>query len=157
MTGSCGRVLVGKVSQNSRDAPLGLPEHLPQNQSLFYCFMTFTNSSDSHGGGAIPDHLFSEGINLELQLISLLGIIGVFQSKPLRGLSNLPERFTRTPTAMHSLQSPNPERHGKLKIFKQYRASQRVRNCQNQQKISLLSQCLLPSFHIPCIVSLKVY
>ena len=34
MTRSCGRVLVGKVSQNSRGAPLGLPEHLRQNQSL---------------------------------------------------------------------------------------------------------------------------
>ena len=34
MTRSCGRVLVGKASQNSRGAPLGLPEHLPQNQSL---------------------------------------------------------------------------------------------------------------------------
>ena len=46
MTRSCGRVLVGKVSQNSRGAPLGLPEHLPQNQNLFYYFTTFTNSSD---------------------------------------------------------------------------------------------------------------
>ena len=34
MTRSCGRVLVGKASQNSRGAPLGLPECLPQNQSL---------------------------------------------------------------------------------------------------------------------------
>ena len=34
---------------------------------LFYCFMTFTNSSDSHGsgvGGAIPYHLVSEGNQL---------------------------------------------------------------------------------------------
>ena len=34
MTRSCGRVLVGKASQNSRGAPLGLPERLPQNLSL---------------------------------------------------------------------------------------------------------------------------
>ena len=34
MTRSCGRVLVGKASQNLRGAPLGLPEHLPQNQNL---------------------------------------------------------------------------------------------------------------------------
>ena len=34
MTRSCGRVLVGKTRQNLRGAPLGLPEHLPQNQSL---------------------------------------------------------------------------------------------------------------------------
>ena len=32
---------------------------------LFYCFMTFTNSSDSHGR-AIPDHLSVKEINLEL-------------------------------------------------------------------------------------------
>ena len=69
---------------------------------LFYCFMTFTNSSDSHGR-AIPDHLSVKEINLELELISLLGIIGVFQSKALRRLSNLPDRFTRTPTAMHTI------------------------------------------------------
>ena len=50
MTRSCGRVLVGKVSQNSRGAPLGLPERLPPNQNLFYYFTTFTNSSDINGG-----------------------------------------------------------------------------------------------------------
>ena len=80
--------------------PLDLPEHLPQNQNLFYYSTTFTNSSDINGG-AIPDHLSLKKINLELYLISLLGIIGVFQSKPLRWLSNLPDRFIRTPTATH--------------------------------------------------------
>ena len=44
------RVLVGKANQNSRGAPLGLPERLPQNQNLFYNFTTFTNSSDINGG-----------------------------------------------------------------------------------------------------------
>ena len=34
ITRLCGRVLVGEVSQNSRGAALGLPERLPQNQSL---------------------------------------------------------------------------------------------------------------------------
>ena len=46
-------------------SPLGLPEHLPQNQNLFYYFTTFTNSSDINGG-AIPDHLSLKEINLEL-------------------------------------------------------------------------------------------
>ena len=69
---------------------------------LFYCFMTFTNSSDSHGGLS-PTTFSLKEINLELYLISLLGIIGVFQSKPLRWLSNLPDGFTRTPTAMHTI------------------------------------------------------
>ena len=69
--------------------------------------MTFTNSSDSPKGGqgaSYPATTFStKEINLELQLISLLGIIGVFKSKPLRWLSNLADRFTRTPTAMHTI------------------------------------------------------
>ena len=65
MTRSCGRDLVGKVSQNSRGAPLDLPEHLPQNQSLFYCFMTFTNSSDSNGGLS-PTTFSLKEINLKL-------------------------------------------------------------------------------------------
>ena len=34
ITRLCGRVLVGKASQNSRGAPLRLPERLSQNQSL---------------------------------------------------------------------------------------------------------------------------
>ena len=53
----------------AQGAPLDLPEHLPQNQNLFYYFTTFTNSSDINGGGeggAIPDHLSLKEINLEL-------------------------------------------------------------------------------------------
>ena len=111
MTRSCGRVLVGKASQNSRGAPLGLPERLPQNQNLFYYSTTFTNSSDINGG-AIPDHLSLKKINLELYLISLLGIIGVFQSKPLRWLSNLPDRFIRTPTATQMIVYSLPTTRG---------------------------------------------
>ena len=64
--------------------------------------MTFTNSSDSHGGLS-PTTFSLKEINLELYLISLLGIIGVFQSKPLIWLSNLPDGFTHTPTAMHTI------------------------------------------------------
>ena len=54
MTRPRGRVLVGKASQNSRGAPLGLPERLPQNQNLFYYFTTFTNSSDITRGYPRP-------------------------------------------------------------------------------------------------------
>ena len=32
-----------------------------------------------------------------------LDLIGVIKSKPLRWLSNLPDKFTRTPTAMHTI------------------------------------------------------
>ena len=51
ITRLCGRVLVGKASQNSRGAPLGLPEHLPQKKSLptlLLCALTYT--SDFTGG-----------------------------------------------------------------------------------------------------------
>ena len=83
---------------------------------LFYYSMTFTNSSDINGG-AIPDHLSLKKINLELYLISLLGIIGVFQFKPLRWLSNLPDRFTQTPTATHTIvySLPTPRGTGSLR------------------------------------------
>ena len=46
MTRPCGRVLVGKASQNLRGALLGLPERLPLNQSLpalLLCALTYTS------------------------------------------------------------------------------------------------------------------
>ena len=46
---SCGEDLKAKANQDSRD-PLDLLKHLPQNQSLSYYFMTFTNSSDINWG-----------------------------------------------------------------------------------------------------------
>ena len=55
---------MGKASQGSR-GPLDLPERLPQNQHLFYYFMTFTNSSDIHGGLS-PTTFLCKKINLEL-------------------------------------------------------------------------------------------
>ena len=50
---------------------------------------------------------FSEGNQLRA-----LVIIGVFQSKPLRWLSNLPDRFTRTPTATHTIVYSLPTSRG---------------------------------------------
>ena len=38
----------------AQGAPLDLPEHLRQNQNLFYYFMTFTNSSDINAGLSRP-------------------------------------------------------------------------------------------------------
>ena len=51
MTRSCGRDLMSKADQNSRD-PLELLEHLLQNQNLstVYYIMPFTNSSDISRG-----------------------------------------------------------------------------------------------------------
>ena len=62
--------------------------------------------------GAILDHLSLKEINLKLWLISLLGIVGVFQSNPLRWLSNLPDRFIQTPTAMHTIVYSLPTTRG---------------------------------------------
>ena len=94
---------MGQASQNSRGPLWACLSIYPKTRvCLFYCFMTFTNSSDSHGGLS-PTTFSLKEINLELYLISLLGIIGVFQSKPLRWLSNLPDGFTRTPTATHTI------------------------------------------------------
>ena len=44
---------MGKASQNSRGAPLGLPDRIPQNQSLptlLLCALTLTLR------GAVPHH-----------------------------------------------------------------------------------------------------
>ena len=72
----------GQGKPELEGCPLGLPEHLPQNQNLFYYFTTFTNSSDINGGLSLTTFLCKK-INLKLYLISLLGITGVFQFKPL--------------------------------------------------------------------------
>ena len=55
---------------------------------------------------------FSEGNQLRALANSLLGIIGVFKSKPLRWLSNLPDRFTWTPTAKHKIVYSLPTARG---------------------------------------------
>ena len=151
----CGRVLVGKASQNSRGAPLGLPERLPQNQSLSVLLLHDFHQLLWQSRGAIPGHVFSEENQLRALAISLLGIIGVFQSKPLRWLSNLPDRFTRTPTATHTIvySLPTTRGMGSLRYSNNVGELETVKTSRR----SLLSQCLLPSFHIPCIVSLEVY
>ena len=75
----------------------------PQNQSLptlLFCVLT----SDFTGGcPPPPSHSLWKRVNLQLQFIKFLGIIGVFKSKPLRWLSNLPDKFTWTPTAVHTI------------------------------------------------------
>ena len=69
---------------------------------LLYCFVL---SPLTLWGGCPPPPSRSLwwGVYLQLQLIKFLGIIGVFKSKPLGWLSNLPDKFTRTPTAMHTI------------------------------------------------------
>ena len=70
---------MGKASQNSRGAPLGLPERLPQNHSLptlLLCALTYTSDFT----GAFPHHHLSlwKRDNLQLQLIKFLGVTRVF-------------------------------------------------------------------------------
>ena len=49
----------------AQGVPVDLPEHLPQNQNLFYYFTTFTNSSDINGG-LFPTTFLCKKINLNL-------------------------------------------------------------------------------------------
>ena len=160
MTKVMPRGLICKGESGLKGPPWTYPSIYPQTKiCLCYYFMTFTNSSDINGGLSQTTFLCKK-INLKLQLISLLGIIGVFKSKPLRRLSNLPDRFSQTPIAMHTIVYSLPAMRGigSLRYSNSIEplGSQKLLE-QDQQKISLLSQCLLQSFHIPCIVSLEVY
>ena len=101
---SWGRRLgIHKGGIEPQESPWIFSSIYPQKQSLptlLLCALTadFT-------GGCTPPPFCSlwKRVNLQLQLIKFLGIIGVFKSKPLRWLSNLPDRFTWTPTAMHTI------------------------------------------------------
>ena len=92
--------------------PLDILEHLPPKPESAYftalCFHLWL-----YGGcPPPPSRSLWKGVNLQLQLIKFLGIIGVFKSKPLRWLSNVPDRFTRTPTAMHTIVYSLPASRG---------------------------------------------
>ena len=101
MTWSCGRALTGKASQGSRTPHRICLSVYPETRICFTILRLSPTPLTLTGG--YPRPLFSEGNQLRALLISLLGIIGVFQSKLLRWLSNLPDRFTQTPTAMHTI------------------------------------------------------
>ena len=103
MTKVMRRGLICKGESGSRGSPWICLSVYPNTRiCLFYYFTTFTTSSGINGGLSLTTFSPKE-INLEFYLISLLGIIKVFQSKPLRRLSNLPDKFTRTPTATHTI------------------------------------------------------
>ena len=92
--------------------PLDILEHLPPKPESAYftalCFHLWLYRCCPPP----PSHSFWKGVNLQLQLIKFLGIIGVFKSKPLRWLSNLPDKFTRTHTAMHIIVYSLPAARG---------------------------------------------
>ena len=84
----------------------------PKNQSLptlLLCALT----SDFTGGCPLPpSRSLCQRVNLQVQLIKGPGRLGVFKSKPLRWLSNSPDKFTRTPTAMHRIVCSLPALRG---------------------------------------------
>ena len=77
------------------------PSTYPQNQSLptLLCH-ALTYTSDFMG--AIPHHLY-KGVNLELQIINLLGITRMFQVKPLSWQTSLCDRIIHTLAATYMI------------------------------------------------------
>ena len=92
--------------------PLDILEHLPPKAESAY-FTALCSHLWLYGGCPPPSsRSLWKGVNLQLQLIKFLGIIGVFKFKPLRWLSNFPDKFTRTPTAMHMIVYSLPAARG---------------------------------------------
>ena len=77
------RGLTGKGEPGLKGASLDFLEHLPPKPesacltALCFLLMLLTLT------GAVPHHLFLEKVNLELQLISLLGVKRISWLKPL--------------------------------------------------------------------------
>ena len=91
-----------KVGSSLRSPPGYSRASTPQTRvCLLYCFVL--SSLTLQGLSPTPSHSPWKGVKLQLQLIKFLGIIGVFKSKPLRWLSNSPDKFIWTPTAMHTI------------------------------------------------------
>ena len=118
------KVMRKRSDRQRRIRPQGTPwicsSIYPQTRiCLSYCFVPFTNSSDI-SRGLFSGPLFSGKSQLRALIISLLGMIGVFQFKPLCWHSSLPDRFIHT-LAINThdcSQLPNLERHGKPKHSK---------------------------------------
>ena len=118
MTKACRRVLVGKVSQSSRGAPLDLPEHLLQNLSLSVLLLHDSHQPLCKSGRAILDHLSQYKKQLRALVNKFPGYNKVCSNcDSLRKLSNLPNRFLDSYSyACDCLQPPNHVRHGRLKL-----------------------------------------
>ena len=92
--------------------PLDILEHLPPKTRvcLLYCFVL----SPLTLLGAVPHHHLTLSVK-ELTYSSnnkVPGQLGVFKSKPLRWLSNSPDKFTWTPKAMHTIVYSLPASRG---------------------------------------------
>ena len=93
--------------------PLEILEHLsPKPESAYFTALC----SHLHlwlYRGLSPTTSLWKRVKLHLQLIKFLGVTkSVLVHKPLRWLSNLPDRFTQTPTAMHTIVYSLPATRG---------------------------------------------
>ena len=141
-----------KASRISREPPWTYLSIYPQTRiCLPYYIMPFTNSSDINRGWS-PHHLFLEKVNLELLDNKSPGHNkSVSIQKSLWWLSSLPDRFIWTLTAMHEIVYSLPSRRGtgSLKHPRNVGPSEESKSLEwNWLRVSLLSQYLLPSFHI---------
>src|SRR5574342_97061 len=89
-------------------------EHLPpqKNRSLPTVLLCALTCDFTGGCPPPPSRSLCQRVNLQLQLIKVPGQLGVFKSKPLRELSNSPDKFTRTPTVMHTIVYSLPASRG---------------------------------------------
>ena len=92
-----------KAGSSLRSPPGYSRASTPKNQSLPTLLLYALIYASDFTGGCLPPPLLGEGVNLQLQLIQVPGQLEVFKSKPLRWLSNSPDKFTLTPTAMHTI------------------------------------------------------
>ena len=141
-----------KASRISREPPWTYSSIYPKTRiCLPYYIMPFTNSSDINRGLS-PHHLFLEKVNLELLDNKSPGHNkSVSIQKSLWWLSSLPDRFIWTLTAMHEIVYSLPSRRGtgSLKHPRNVGPSEESKSLEwNWLRVSLLSQYLLPSFHI---------
>ena len=84
----------------------------------------------------------------------------MLKSKPLRWLSNLPDKFTRTPTAMHTIvySLPTVKGTGSLRYSNSLEPLRELEAVRIRLVEDFIDEPVLAaSFHIPCFVSLNVY
>ena len=148
MTTSCGRK-PDKTQGRDRlqGFPLEFPEHPPPKTriSLLYCVMLSTYSSVINRGLS-PHHIFlKKKKNQSFQIINLLGIIRVFQSKnPSDGfLACLQDSYS---CACDCLRPPDCRRHRKLKTSQE---------CRGFRGVKIISIGLIKGFILEPILAAK--
>ena len=141
-----------KVESRLRGSPGDSLASTPKTRvCLLYCVMLSIYSSDINRGLS-PHHLFLEKVNLDLLDNKYLGRNkSVSIQKPLWWLFSLPDRFVQTLTAAHVIVCSLPivKGTGSLIDPRTVGASEESKSLEKDWlRDSLLSQYLLPSFHI---------